>query len=265
MVWFGFAALGGFIGFLNDARDFFTWQRALITTIIILVIWLVSHLYPTRLRRFTDNHSLQQLHRFLPAPLLGALILIGVAFMLPEPPNTPQEVVVITPTPTSETPTPTPTDPNTSEMPTPTVDDLEQYEQALADYDQAIAPNPEYATAYNNRGNTYYTLEQYEQALADYDQAIALNPEYATAYNNRGLTYRKLEQYEQALADYDQAIALNPEDASTYNNRGNTYYDLEQYEQALTDYQTHLELWPESPAREFAEARIETLEALLGD
>jgi tetratricopeptide (TPR) repeat protein len=94
--------------------------------------------------------------------------------------------------------------------------ELKAYEQAIADYDQAIALNPEYATAYNNRGNAYSDLKQYEQAIADYDQAIALNPEYATAYNNRGNAYSNLKQYEKAEADNVQSMAINPEYASAY-------------------------------------------------
>jgi len=76
--------------------------------------------------------------------------------------------------------------------------------------DQAIALNPQYATAYNNRGNARFRSRDVAGALADYDQAIALNPQYATAYNNRGMPARRKGTVAGALADYDQAIALFP-------------------------------------------------------
>ena len=82
---------------------------------------------------------------------------------------------------------------------------------ALADYDQAIALNPQDATAYNNRGIARADQGDLAGALADYDQAIALNPQDATAYNNRGNARQAQGDLAGALADYDQAIALNPQ------------------------------------------------------
>ena len=38
----------------------------------------------------------------------------------------------------------------------------------------------------NSRGMAQERLENFEQAKADYNKAIAINPEYANAYNNRG-------------------------------------------------------------------------------
>ena len=49
-----------------------------------------------------------------------------------------------------------------------------------------------------------------DQAIADYTQAIALDPKYAVAYNNRGIAYCDKGDLDQAIADYTQAIALDP-------------------------------------------------------
>ena len=42
------------------------------------------------------------------------------------------------------------------------------------------------AHAYHNRGVSKDKLGNYKGAIADYDKAIELNPQYASAYNNRG-------------------------------------------------------------------------------
>ncbi len=123
-------------------------------------------------------------------------------------------------------------------------DDLGNYEQALSDYNQAIALDPKDALAYNNRGIIYKDLGNYEQALSDYNQAIALDPKYALAYNGRGIIYKDLGNYEMALSDYNQAIDLDPKDAGAYNNRGTVYDDLGNYEQALSDYNQAIALDP---------------------
>ncbi|MEZ4662046.1 MAG: tetratricopeptide repeat protein [Caldilineaceae bacterium] len=100
-----------------------------------------------------------------------------------------------------------------------------ELDAAIADYDQAIALNPEDATAYNNRSIARRDLPgELDAAIADYDQAIALNPQYATAYNNRGNACDQGE-LDAAIADYDQAIALNPQYANAFIGRGNARSD----------------------------------------
>jgi len=52
--------------------------------------------------------------------------------------------------------------------------DLGDKQGAVADYNQAIAINPQNADAYNNRGNSKYDLGDTQGACADYKKAIAL-------------------------------------------------------------------------------------------
>src|SRR5438045_1219504 len=52
-------------------------------------------------------------------------------------------------------------------------------------------------------------MKRYEEALADFDRAIALDEKYAWAIASRGEIYRLMKRYEEALADFDHAIALN--------------------------------------------------------
>src|SRR6266851_3069487 len=65
--------------------------------------------------------------------------------------------------------------------------------------------------------------QESDKAIADCNQAIRLNPNYAMAFYNRGTAYKAKGQYDRAIEDYDQAIRLNPNDADAINNRGNTY------------------------------------------
>ena len=47
--------------------------------------------------------------------------------------------------------------------------------------------------------------------MADYDEAIQLDPNYAQAYYARGVARNSLRDYQGAVADYDQAIRLKSE------------------------------------------------------
>lgn len=73
------------------------------------------------------------------------------------------------------------------------------------------------------KGNKLYINQEYDKAIEAYTKAIALNPNYAKAYNNRGLVYDKKGQYDRAIEDFNRAIALNPNYAEAYNNRGIAY------------------------------------------
>ena len=74
--------------------------------------------------------------------------------------------------------------------------------------------------AYLHRGVAFDKLGQFENAIKDYNMAIALNSAYYQAYNNRGVVLEKLGQFENALKDYNMAIALNSSHDQAYNNRG---------------------------------------------
>ena len=76
-----------------------------------------------------------------------------------------------------------------------------------------------------------------QKAIADYNQAILLNPNYAEAYYNRGVAYDDLGEYQKAITDYNQAIRLNPNDADAYELRGANYVLLEEYQKAIADLQ----------------------------
>ncbi|MEN2370608.1 tetratricopeptide repeat protein, partial [Leuconostoc lactis] len=121
---------------------------------------------------------------------------------------------------------------------------LKDYEKAIADYSKAIELQPDYASAYNNRGNSFSALKDYEKAIADYSKAIELQPDDARAYYNRGNSFSALKDDEKAIADYSKAIELQPDDASAYNNRGTSYSALKDDEKAIADYSKAIKLKP---------------------
>lgn len=59
------------------------------------------------------------------------------------------------------------------------------FERIVGTYSDAIARNPGFAIAYNNRGVAYARLGDYARALEDFNQALRLNPFYYDAQANR--------------------------------------------------------------------------------
>jgi tetratricopeptide (TPR) repeat protein len=144
------------------------------------------------------------------------------------------------------------------------------YPGALADYDRAIAIAPDYAEAYNNRGNL--KSQHFQDAaggFADYDRAIAIEPKLTQAYYNRGFLKGKLDNNSGAIVDYNQAIALNPNYAEAYNNRGIIKHKLGNSQVAIGDYDRAIQLNPNYAEayynRGVARSKLENQPLAIGD
>ena len=70
--------------------------------------------------------------------------------------------------------------------------------------------------AYYRRGLAYSNLNQYQRAIQDFDEAIRLNPRVAETYNNRGSAYNMLGQHQRALQDYNEALRIDPQYTRAY-------------------------------------------------
>jgi serine/threonine protein kinase len=122
--------------------------------------------------------------------------------------------------------------------------DADQNDKAVADYTEAIRLKPDYAEAYNGRGQAYFKLKQFDKAISDYGDAIRIKADYAEAYSNRGFTYTRLGQFEKALADCSEAIRIKPDFAEAYKNRANPHNSLQQYDDAINDCNQAIRLKP---------------------
>jgi tetratricopeptide (TPR) repeat protein len=116
---------------------------------------------------------------------------------------------------------------------------IEKYQESLADYNQAILLNIGSPQVYYNLANLKAErLNDFQGALADYNQAILLNPKDSDAYNNRAaLKTDRLNDIQGGLADYNQAIIFNSKNSLAYYNRANLEVDkLNNIQSALADY-----------------------------
>ena len=123
--------------------------------------------------------------------------------------------------------------------------DMKRYDDAILSYERAFALKPDFPEAYNNRGIALYELKRYDQAVISYERAISLKPDYPEAHNNLGVVLYDLKRYEDALASYDRAIYHRPDYVNAYSNRGNVLRDSMRYEDALESYGRALAIKPD--------------------
>jgi tetratricopeptide (TPR) repeat protein len=77
----------------------------------------------------------------------------------------------------------------------------------------------DHANALSNRANIWKAKSAWQAAQADFDRALALNPNHAETWNNRGSLRVVLGDWQGALANYTQSLALKPT-VVAYQNRG---------------------------------------------
>lgn len=106
---------------------------------------------------------------------------------------------------------------------------------------------------YYNRGQTLFRLAHFQQAIEDYDKALAVYPGYSYAYNGRGAAYLELKKYQQAMNDFNKAIELNPRYFPPFIGKGLTYEKLNNLDAARWNYKISCLMGSAQGCRQFKE------------
>jgi serine/threonine protein kinase len=203
-------------------------------------------------------------------PIMAGLGIIGtvVGAGLAVPKFWTSQQVNVQPTSVASTPIPTPsvipTTPSLTPTATPTVSPNStpaantdaivdrgeklwyegKYAESLAEFDKAIAINPNYDRSWSWRASALNSLKQYEEAKNAADKAISLNSNNAYASANRGFALEKLKRYEEALAAYERATEINPNLDFAWKGRSAQLNFLERYNEALESADKAIQLNP---------------------
>lgn len=146
-----------------------------------------------------------------------------------------------------------------------------QKSQAAANYEKALAINPEYTTLYaplavayldsgeiakaeaalqkNEAGGTetaetkflrglvFYKQNNNTEAMSAFDRSLALDGAYAPAQYYRGQVFARMGQPDQAVAAYKKALEVNPSYSPASFDLGIAYYNKGDYNNAAIAYQ----------------------------
>jgi serine/threonine protein kinase len=109
----------------------------------------------------------------------------------------------------------------------------------ISNLTKALALNPKYVDAYNERGKAYDDKGDYQNAIKDYSRAIDIDERYERAFNNRGIAYLNKKDYDRAIKNFDQAINLIDNNPVAFFNRG-----LANLERGSLEYALGIWPWP---------------------
>jgi tetratricopeptide (TPR) repeat protein len=93
------------------------------------------------------------------------------------------------------------------------------------------------ADLYNARGVEWRLKDNYERAIADYDEALRLAPGYVSALSNRCWALAVVGRAREALADCNEALKRQPKNDGVHNNRCLANFRLGDFDAAFTDCQ----------------------------
>ncbi len=95
-----------------------------------------------------------------------------------------------------------------------------QFDACITLATHALSVAPGHAEVLSNRGAALRRTNRGEEALADYDQALAAGTATPTLLVNRGIALDALNRHAEAMAQYDRALALDARHATAYFHRG---------------------------------------------
>ncbi len=120
-------------------------------------------------------------------------------------------------------------------------------DRELADYSEAIRiepNNPSYRVA---RGESWSAQGRHAQAMDDYNEALRLDPNNPSRWVSRGNEWRRHLKLDDAIADYTRATQIDPRYILAYIERGNTYKQRRAFGQAIQEFAGLTRLDPDNP------------------
>ena len=129
-------------------------------------------------------------------------------------------------------------------------------EEALAEFDHAIALDPHNADALYNRGLLHQGEKQHELAIDDFTAANGLTPQRAEPLLGRAISYLAVDKVREAAADLDEAAQADPQNAQVWTTRGLAYERLGEKTKAAGSFARAINLRPRDETARAGFARV---------
>ena len=118
----------------------------------------------------------------------------------------------------------------------------DQDDNAIAEFEKAIAIDKNFAPAYNSLGYAYREKGEYAKAEEAFKNYIRLLPKEANPYDSLADLYTKMGRHEEAITNYKKAVELNPKFGFSQRKIGDNLIFLGKYEAAREAYRKAVEM-----------------------
>ncbi len=123
-------------------------------------------------------------------------------------------------------------------------------DEAIKQYQEALAINPGYAAAHVNLGNAFLQKGEVDDAISHYERALQIKPGEAEMHYNLGNAFLQKGSVDDAITQYQEALAIKPGYADAEVNLGNAFLQKGSVDDAISHYERALQIRPD-----FAQAR----------
>jgi tetratricopeptide (TPR) repeat protein len=115
--------------------------------------------------------------------------------------------------------------------------------------------NLEEAEKFNQLGTADMQNEKFQDAVANFTQAISFASREAEAYINRGRAFLKLDKPDEAMADFNEAALFDPLNASLYYWRAQAWGAKNDQSNMKEDLKRSCEIGHEPACRKYRELK----------
>jgi tetratricopeptide (TPR) repeat protein len=122
--------------------------------------------------------------------------------------------------------------------------EVNDFDAAARDLDEAIAQAPRWAAAHFERGKLWLRADDMERASESFRTATELLPAFGPAWANLGGTLGELDRPQEALAAFERALALDPASPQALNNVGVVQRELGRLADSEAAFRRVIQLTP---------------------
>jgi len=116
---------------------------------------------------------------------------------------------------------------------------------------------PKQCESHNNLGSVLATLGRFDEAIAEFQEALRLQPDYADAHNNLGNALLHEGKVDEAMQHYEEAVKITPGSPEAQYDLGVVLERMGRAAEAAQHYQIALRLRPDLVPARNALARLQ--------
>jgi tetratricopeptide (TPR) repeat protein len=123
--------------------------------------------------------------------------------------------------------------------------DIDGYVKGL---NAVIKSDPRDKRAHADLAWFYKNDKKYAEAVAEFDKALAIDPDFGYALNYLAYTYAEMKEFDKAIRTFERYAAAQPGDANPLDSMGDLYFMTGEIDKARAKYQQALAVRPDFPS-----------------